>query len=165
MSCPDLLAGDGVQSFVDDGVVLVALLRGAALHDCSPSGHLGFGHPVEQSVEAWPCCRGPARFRQLPTRRSDIGQSAIRVLSDSRRARGGGAPATPDTAIGPSISSGRGGRGHGVGDPQCGSADPCDRRSATDVVFWGVDNEDLASAGIGVHGVGVNLEGLTQVTD
>jgi len=34
-----------------------------------------------------------------------------------------------------------------------------------DGVIRGVDEEDLASAGFGVHGLGVSLEGLTQTTD
>ena len=57
------------------------------------------------------------------------------------------------------------GGGHGVGDPQCRKADPRDRRSLTDDACWGINMEDLASAGMGVNGLGVDLEGLTQVTD
>jgi len=57
------------------------------------------------------------------------------------------------------------GWGHGVGNAQCRSADPHDWRSLVDEAVWGVNEEDLASAGVGVHGLGVNLEGLTQVTD
>jgi len=61
MPGPDLLAGDRVEPLVDDGVVLLALLRGVALHDCSPSGHPGIGHPVEQSVEVSRVANGAVR--------------------------------------------------------------------------------------------------------